>query len=225
MLSMESHSIRALACTVALCIQGACFAQDVVRRCASILPDAPALSRRSSPSFKYPDTAFVDGKEGTVGYQFKLIDTTGHAAVDCIYRSSGDAEIDAAVVRQVNVTVYYLPVSFDWQRDAEQVYQDTRTLSWNQESLARTKSYENIAVDRLLYEQPFPPQQNLPFKANAEGVFRGHVNADGTMQMVSMLKSSGDSLLDGVSMAAMLAYKFTPGEAFTFNRTFIFKIN
>jgi outer membrane biosynthesis protein TonB len=224
MLSMEIHSIRALACATALCVHSFSFAQDAVSRCASILPDAPALSRRSGPSAKYPDTAFAAGKEGTVGYQYKLIDAAGRSTVDCIYRSSGDAELDAAVVQRLNATTYYLPVAFDWQRDAGQVYQNTLTLSWNAENLARTKPYENIAVDRLLYEHPFTLPK-LPYSIQGEGLFRGHVNPDGTMKMVSMLKSSGDLLVDGLAMTTMLAYKFKPGEAFSFDRTFIFKIN
>ncbi|MEO8153353.1 MAG: TonB family protein [Rhizobacter sp.] len=218
--ALSCLSIAALAGALSLS-PGVVRAQESVARCASMLQDAPALARMTSPAFKYPESAFAGGKEGTVGYQYRLLDDSGRVSVNCIYRSSGDAEIDLAVVRRVNVSVYYTLKGFDWSRDASRVYQDTQTLSWTAESRARTKSDENSLIGRLIYEPPLPPPYLL-YKFEGAAMLRGRVNEAGAVDVVSMLRSSGDTHLDALAMASMLKYKFKPGEAFTFDRMFTF---
>jgi len=223
-MNMVGHFLLGtLVCATMLSGSAAAFAQDAVRRCASILPDAPALARSVGAGFKYPEAAFVAGREGTVGYQYRLVDSAGKVSVDCIYMSSGDAEIDADVVRRINASTYFLPKMFSWPRDAGRVYQDTSTVSWNSERLQRTKGSYSVAADRLIYEPPVPAPDFRYKVVNATTLLVGHVAETGTVDMVSMRKSSGDYQLDAIAMESVLTYKFKPGEAFTFERAFNFK--
>jgi len=223
---MTIHGIR---CAVLSCLGGvllgAAHAQDLPPRCAAMLPDAPALVPRTGPIFKYPEAAFAAGREGNVGYQYRLADASGKAVVDCLYKSSGDKDIDAAVVERLNSTFYNLPKGFDWERDKARIYQNSWTLSWNAENLARIKPVAaSIAEGRVVYApKPGTPQLPYPFEGITQ--LRSRVTGSGEVDMVSMLKASGDAKLDATAMATMLAYKFKPGDPFWFDQGFSFKIN
>ncbi|WP_083613817.1 TonB family protein [Rhizobacter sp. OV335] len=203
----------------------AAWGQAAPTRCASML-DVPSLARRSGPAFKYPEAAFAAGHEGTVGFQYHLIDASGKVAIDCVYQGSGDEIIDAAVVERVNSSRYHLPKGFEWERDKGRRYQDTAVLSWNAESLARADpATVAAAIAERLIHAPEIPGVHLAYAFEGTTNLRARVNDSGSVEMVSMLQSSGDTKLDAIAMAAMLAYKFKPGDPFSVDRAFSFKIN
>jgi TonB family protein len=69
------------------------------------------------------------------------------------------------------------------------------------------------AVEVIYTERPVYPFERVKWRIEGTGRFLLHVRADGSVQSVDTVQSTGDPTLDGSAKAALLRWLFRPGRS------------